>query len=123
MAAGPTAQAQPQQQAVPVEVAAETLSKRQTEAVELLARRPDLSQSVRELLERVSLQLRMVGETPPLLSEDMPAMVANDPESVLDALLGATDATAFARVLEAQREAIEDQDAMDSSPEGHDERL
>ena len=50
-------------------------------------------------------------------------MVANDPESVLDALLGATDATAVARVLEAQREAIEDQDAMDSSPEGHDERL
>ena len=123
LAAGPTAQAKPQQQAVPVEVAAETLSKRQTEAVELLARRPDLSQSVRELLERVSLRLRMVGETPPLLSEDMPAVVANDPESVLDALLGATDATAFARVLEAQREAIEDQDAMDSSPEGHDERL
>ena len=121
LAAGPTAQAQPQQQAVPVEVAAETLSKRQTEAVELLARRPDLSQSVRELLERVSL--RMVGETPPLLSEDMPAVVANDPESVLDVLLGATDATAFARVLEAQREAIEDQDAMDLSPEGHDERL
>ena len=91
--------------------------------MELLARRPDLSQSVRELLERVSLRLRMVGEKPPLLSEDMPAVVANDPESVLDALLDATDATAFARVLEAQREAIEDQDAMDLSPEGHDERL
>ena len=120
--AHPTAQPQ-QQQAIPVEVAAETLSERQTEAVEVLARRPDLSQSVSELLERVSVRLRMRGDdAPPLLSEDTPASVVNDPDSVLDALLGPTDAAAFSRMIAAQREAIEGWDATDSSPEDDHER-
>ena len=129
MGHGPTPQAQAEHQAVPVEVAAETLSEYQTEAVEVLARRPDLSESVSELLRRVSIRLRLVGETPPLLFEDTPAAVVNDPDGVLDALLGPDalrgpkEAAVLWRILAAQEgEAVEGRDATDSSPEDDHER-
>ena len=64
---GPREQAQPQYQTGPVEIAAETLSEHQSEALEVLTRRPDLSRSVSELLERVKQEvLSQMSEVSPV---------------------------------------------------------
>ena len=106
----PKPQAQAQQPPVAVEVAAETLSVYQTEAVELLTRRPDLSESVSELLRRVRARLRMARDTPSV----------DDPDGVLNAVLGRVEVIAVARILAAQGEVIEGRDETDSFPERND---
>ena len=110
------AQAQAQHQAVPVEVAAETLSERQSEAVELLTRRPDLSRSVRELLDRVSVRLELEPDAPPLLTlhtrdmgdmGDMRPGGVNDPDTALEAILLVADAVGFTEIVQAYDEGQE----------------
>ena len=113
---GPREQDQPQHLTGVVEVAAETLTERQSEAVEVLTRRPDLSQSVRELLERVSVRLELEPDAPPLLTlhrrdtRDMRDMVpggVNDPDTALEAILLVADAVGFTEIVQAYDEGQE----------------
>ena len=117
LADGPKPQDQAQQQAVAVEIAAETLSERQSEAVELLTRRPDLSQSVRELLERVSITLEVQAHAPPLLSMNMGQESVVDTDIAVEAILEIADAVGFVQLVEAHdRDKHTDPEPVDAPP-------
>ena len=140
---GTKPQAQAQQQPVAAEVASTPLSERQTEAVALLARRPDLSQAVKELLERASFTLEVEDDESPLLvmhsggwDDEPPLLVMHsggwDLETVVDedmveailveAILKVADVVGFTQLVEAHDREHQTEPEPDDAPqtEGND---